>query len=108
MAQFTGFERFRMRRSVSQRPMLSRRVPRIAASAVALVLAVPLAGCFLRDESIPAAIEIPPAYRAGARHADAALPSVVWWRGFGSRELTPLSEEGRTPNRGLAAGGART
>src|SRR3954464_2954209 len=107
MAQFTGFERFRMRRSVSQRPIFSRRVPRIAASAVALVLAVPLAGCFLRDENIPAGVEIPPAYRAGPRHGDAALPSVVWWRGFGSNKLTALIEEALTSNFDVAAAVAR-
>ena len=76
-----------MRRGESRRSIFSRRVPRLAAIGIAIVLAQPLAGCFLRDEPIPAAIEIPPAYRAGPRHADAALPSVVWWRGFGSRDF---------------------
>ena len=74
---------------------------------MAFVLTLPLAGCFLRDEKIPAAIEIPPAYRAGPRHADAALPSVVWWRGFGSRELTALIEESLTSNFDVAAAVAR-
>jgi NodT family efflux transporter outer membrane factor (OMF) lipoprotein len=96
-----------MRRSESRRSIFSRRVPRLAATGIAIVLTQPLAGCFLRDENIPAAIEIPPAYRAGPRHADAALPSVVWWRGFGSRELTALIEESLTSNFDVAAAVAR-
>ena len=96
-----------MRRGESRRSIFSRRVPRLAAIGIAIVLAQPLAGCFLRDENIPAAIEIPPAYRAGPRHADAALPSVVWWRGFGSRELTALIEEALTSNFDIAAAVAR-
>src|SRR6476646_380855 len=96
-----------MRRGESRRSIFSRRVPRLAAIGIAIVLTLPLAGCFLRDENIPAAIEIPPAYRAGPRHADAALPSVVWWRGFGSRELTALIEEALTSNFDVAAAVAR-
>src|SRR6478752_3883297 len=96
-----------MRRGESRRWIFSRRVPRLAAIGIAIVLAQPLAGCFLRDENIPAAIEIPPAYRAGPRHADAALPSVVWWRGFGSKELTDLIEEALTSNFDVAAAVAR-
>src|SRR5436305_569463 len=37
----------------------------------------------------------------------AALPSVVWWRGFGSRELTALIEEALTSNFDIAAAVAR-
>src|SRR5436190_2902540 len=96
-----------MRPGESRRSIFSWRVPRLAATGIAIVLAQPLAGCFLRDENIPAAIEIPPAYRAGPRHADAALPSVVWWRGFGSRELTALIEEALTSNFDIAAAVAR-
>jgi NodT family efflux transporter outer membrane factor (OMF) lipoprotein len=96
-----------MRLGESRRSIFSRRVPRLAAIGIAIVLTLPLAGCFLRDENIPAAIEIPRAYRAGPRHADAALPSVVWWRGFGSRELTALIEESLTSNFDVAAAVAR-
>ena len=38
---------------------------------------------------------------------DAALPSVVWWRGFGSKELTALIEEALTSNFDVAAAVAR-
>ena len=70
-------------------------------------LTLPLAGCFLPNEIIPAAIDVPPGYRAGPRHADAALPSVVWWRGFRSKELTDLIEESLTSNFDVAAAVAR-
>jgi NodT family efflux transporter outer membrane factor (OMF) lipoprotein len=70
-------------------------------------LTQPLAGCLLPNEIIPAAIPLPAAYRAGPRHADAALPSVVWWRGFGSKELTSLIEEALTSNFDVAAAVAR-
>ena len=96
-----------MRRSESRRSVFSRRVPRLAATGIAILLAQPLAGCFLHDDNIPAAIEMPQAYRAGPRHADAALPSVVWWRGFGSRELTALIEEALTSNFDVAVAVAR-
>ena len=68
---------------------------------------MPLAGCLLHDEHTPTGIEMPPAYRAGPRNADAALPSVVWWRGFGSNELSSLVEESLTSNFDVAAAVAR-
>ena len=71
-----------------------------------LALALPLAGC-LSNEIIPAAIDLPKAYRAGPRNADAALPSVVWWRGFRSKELTDLIEESLTSNFDVAVAVAR-
>ena len=73
---------------------------------MAAALALPLAGC-LSNEIIPAAIDLPKAYKAGPRNPDAALPSVVWWRGFRSRELTGLIEEALTSNFDIAAAVAR-
>jgi len=96
-----------MRRLESQRSIFSWRLPRLAVPAVVLALTQPLAGCLLPNEIIPAAIPLPAAYRAGPRHADAALPSVVWWRGFGSKELTALIEESLTSNFDVAAAVAR-
>lgn len=69
-------------------------------------LTLPLAGC-LSNEIIPAAIDLPKAYKAGPRNPDAALPSVVWWRGFRSRELTDLIEEALTSNFDVAVAVAR-
>jgi multidrug efflux system outer membrane protein len=87
--------------------MISSRVPRLVTVAVTIALVQPLAGCFLPNDIIPAAILIPPAYRAAPRHADAALPSIVWWRGFRSKELTDLIEEALTSNFDVAAAVAR-
>jgi NodT family efflux transporter outer membrane factor (OMF) lipoprotein len=96
-----------MRALQSQRSGLSRRLGRIAATATAVVLALPLGGCFLTDDVVPAAIGIPNSYRYAPRNADAALPSVVWWRGFRSKELTDLIEESLTSNFDVAAAVAR-
>jgi len=82
-------------------------VRRLAAVAVVIALTLPLAGCFLGSIEVPAALDIPRSYRAGPRNADAALPSVVWWRGFRSRELTDLIEEALTSNFDVAVAVAR-
>src|SRR5882672_7557900 len=95
-----------MRRSTSRRPLLLRPVRRVAVTGMIVVLALPLVGC-LSNEIIPAAIDLPKSYRAGPRKADAALPSVVWWRGFRSKELTDLIEESLTSNFDMAAAVAR-
>src|SRR5215203_2111978 len=95
-----------MRPSVSQRFALRCSVRRLTAAGLAVAFALPLAGC-ISNEIVPAAIDIPKAYRAGPRNADAALPSVVWWRGFRSKELTDLIEEALTSNFDVAAAVAR-
>lgn len=96
-----------MRRSKLHRPSGVGRASRLAAPAVLLLLALPLGGCFLPNDTVPAAIPIPGKYQAGPKQADAALPSVVWWRGFGSRELTDLIEEALVSNFDIAAAVAR-
>src|SRR4051812_42822988 len=96
-----------MCRSMSQRPIFSSRAQRFATTAVMILLVQPLTGCFLPNEVIPAGIPIPGLYRAAPRQHDAALPSVVWWRGFGSKELTDLIEESLTSNFDVAAAVAR-
>ena len=96
-----------MRRLGSQRPVLSSGAQRRAAACIAVGLALPLGGCFLWAENPPAAIDIPPVYREGPRKSDAALPSLVWWRGFRSKELTDLVEEALTSNLDIAAAVAR-
>jgi NodT family efflux transporter outer membrane factor (OMF) lipoprotein len=96
-----------MRRSKSQRAVSWGGVRRFAAAVAATALALPLAGCFLGAEQAPVGIDIPRYYRAGPRNADAAPPSVVWWRGFRSRELTALIEEALTSNFDVAIAVAR-
>ena len=55
-------------------------------------------------------LDIPPAYSAGPKNptvAEAALPTLDWWRGFRSRELTEIIEEAREANLDIAAAVAR-
>jgi len=96
-----------MRRPISQSSILAGRVRRLAPGTVALLLVAPLTGCFLPNNIIPAGIPIPGRYREAPRHPDSALPSVVWWRGFASKELTDLIEEAITSNFDVAAAVAR-
>ncbi len=72
------------------------------------VAALPLlvGGC-LPIERPDAGLDIPDGYRAGPRKPDKALPAVLWWRGFRSKQLTDLVEEALTSNLDIAAAVAR-
>jgi NodT family efflux transporter outer membrane factor (OMF) lipoprotein len=73
-----------------------------------LAVAPALSACLLPIEKPPdAALDVPLAYRAAPHDADAALPSVSWWRGFGSKELADLIEEALVANLDVAAAVAR-
>ncbi len=97
-----------MRRSKSQRSTRSRGVRRLGTVLLAVALAPALSACFILGMEKPdAALDIPAGYRAGPHHADAALPSVAWWRRFGSKELTLLIEEALTSNLDIAVAVAR-
>jgi NodT family efflux transporter outer membrane factor (OMF) lipoprotein len=68
-----------------------------------------LAGCILVDKPEPG-LDIPGSYdRASAKPAlaEAALPTLDWWRGFRSRELTDIIEQARAANLDIAAAIAR-
>ena len=74
-----------------------------------LCLMLPLGGCLLTDKPEPG-LDIPQAYDRSSRDpaiAEAALPTLDWWRGFRSRELTDIIEEARTANLDIAAAVAR-
>jgi len=73
----------------------------------AIAVAQSVAGCTLPTKSVPAAVDMPKAYRAASHNPNAAPPSLVWWRGFRSRELTDLMEESLTSNLDVAAAVAR-
>lgn len=98
-----------MRPSKSRRAALLGRIRRAAvAVCVPVVLSPALGGClFLGTEKPNAALDVPPRYQLAARNQDAALPSVIWWRGFRSRQLTDLIEEAQTSNLDVAAAVAR-
>lgn len=92
------------------------RLPRTAGSGparlvqllAALCLLASSAGCVLTQDLPDPALEVPSGYKA-ARLATAtdAPPTLDWWRGFRSRELTQLMEEAQTVNLDIAAATAR-
>jgi NodT family efflux transporter outer membrane factor (OMF) lipoprotein len=65
------------------------------------------AGCILTQDLPDPALDIPQGYKA-ARLADPDKPPTLdWWRGFRSPELTVLMEEAQTINLDIAAATAR-
>jgi NodT family efflux transporter outer membrane factor (OMF) lipoprotein len=66
------------------------------------------AGCILTKDLPDPALEVPEGYKA-ARLSTAkdVPPTLDWWRGFRSRELTGLMEEAQTVNLDIAAATAR-
>lgn len=83
-------------------------VARLARSVAVLGLVASSAGCILTKDIPDPALEIPDGYKA-ARLSTAkdAPPTLDWWRGFRSRELTGLMEEAQTVNLDIAAATAR-
>ena len=92
---------------MSQRSAWSRGVRRVGLPVLALALTPALSACLLSSEKPNAALDIPNKYRAAPYDDDAAIPSVLWWRGFRSTELTNLIEEALTSNLDIAAAVAR-
>jgi multidrug efflux system outer membrane protein len=80
----------------------------LARSFAVLGLVASSAGCILTKDLPDPALEVPEGYKA-ARLATAqdAPPTLDWWRGFRSRELTGLMEEAQTVNLDIAAATAR-
>jgi NodT family efflux transporter outer membrane factor (OMF) lipoprotein len=65
------------------------------------------AGCILTKDLPAPALDIPAGYKAAPlAHADTP-PTLDWWRGFRSSELTSLMEEAQTVNLDIAAAAAR-
>jgi multidrug efflux system outer membrane protein len=80
----------------------------IARAAAALALVASSTGCILTQDVPNPALDVPQGYKA-ARLSDAgsAVPTLDWWRGFRSRELTQLMEEAQTVNLDIAAATSR-
>jgi NodT family efflux transporter outer membrane factor (OMF) lipoprotein len=75
-----------------------------------LCLMLSLGGCLLSGEKPDPALDIPQAYDGGPKNpavAEAAVPTLDWWRGFHSKELTEVIEEARAANLDIAAAVAR-
>jgi multidrug efflux system outer membrane protein len=81
---------------------------RLAAWVAALCMALTSSGCLLTRDLPDPALDIPPGYKAaGTKKPLDAPPTLDWWRGFRSRELTMLMEEAQTVNLDIAAATAR-
>jgi NodT family efflux transporter outer membrane factor (OMF) lipoprotein len=80
----------------------------LARSLVALGLVASSAGCILTKDLPDPALDVPEGYKAARlSKATDAPPTLDWWRGFRSRELTGLMEEAQTVNLDIAAATAR-
>jgi multidrug efflux system outer membrane protein len=73
-------------------------------------LMLPVGGCLLSGDLPEPGLVVPASYDGGPKSpiaAQAALPSLDWWRKFRSRELTAVIEEARVANLDIAAAIAR-
>src|SRR4051812_10947870 len=87
---------------------LTPRMRRVAGWAAALCLALGSSGCLLTSDLPDPALDVPPGYKqAGKKNPLDAPPTLDWWRGFRSRELTTLMEEAQTVNLDIAAATSR-
>ena len=73
----------------------------------ALCVVASSAGCILTKDLPDPALDIPQGYKAARLTAPDAPPTLDWWRGFRSPELTVLMEEAQTVNLDIAAATAR-
>jgi NodT family efflux transporter outer membrane factor (OMF) lipoprotein len=64
-------------------------------------------GCLLTQDLPDPALDVPDGYKAGRLTDPDAPPTLDWWRGFRSQELTVLMEEAQTVNLDIAAAVAR-
>jgi len=81
---------------------------RLARALAALGLVACSAGCILTKDLPDPALDVPEGYKAARlSKATDAPPTLDWWRGFRSRELTGLMEEAQTVNLDIAAATAR-
>ena len=89
-------------------PALARGGKRLARLFAVLGLVTGSAGCILTKDLPDPALDIPEGYKqARSSKASDAAPTLDWWRGFRSRELTGLMEEAQTVNLDIAAATAR-
>jgi outer membrane protein, multidrug efflux system len=79
---------------------LWRRVARVAG---AFALMTTLSGCLLEADKPDIAIDVPQDYKfTSSKDSEAALPSLDWWEGFRSAELTQLMREAQAANLDIA------
>ena len=81
---------------------------RLARALAVLGLVAASSGCILTKDLPDPALDVPEGYKAARlSKATDAPPTLDWWRGFRSRELTGLMEEAQTVNLDIAAATAR-
>ena len=73
----------------------------------ALCMVASSAGCVLTQDVPDPALDIPDGYRAARLTSADAPPTLDWWRGFRSSELTDLMQEAQRVNLDIAAAVAR-
>jgi multidrug efflux system outer membrane protein len=73
----------------------------------ALCMVASSAGCILTQDLPDPALDIPDKYKAARLVDPDAPPTLDWWRGFRSAELTTLMEEAQKVNLDIAAAVAR-
>jgi NodT family efflux transporter outer membrane factor (OMF) lipoprotein len=78
---------------------------RTAGWLAAFCVALNSAGCVLTQDLPDPALDVPSQYKYAGKPD--APPTLDWWRGFRSRELTQLMEEAQTVNLDIAAAVAR-
>ena len=88
-------------------PLTVHGLGRAARWLVALGIAASSFGCVLTQDVPDPALDIPNAYKAARATDSDASPTLDWWRGFRSRELTDLMEEAQRVNLDIAAAVAR-
>ncbi|MEH2477456.1 multidrug efflux system outer membrane protein [Nitrobacteraceae bacterium AZCC 2146] len=83
-------------------------LPSVARAVAALAIVATSAGCILTKDLPDPALDVPEGYKAARlSNPDGATPTLDWWRGFRSRELTQLMEEAQTVNLDIAAATSR-
>ncbi|MCX7306513.1 MAG: TolC family protein, partial [Afipia sp.] len=80
---------------------------RFLAIGLAFAAAATAGGCIITADVPNAALDVPDAYKSAIIDLDEAPPSLDWWRGFRSPELTVLMEEAQRVNLDIAAATAR-
>ncbi len=88
-------------------PAAIRCLDRAARWLAALCLVASSTGCILTKDLPDPALDIPDGYKAARLTDKDAPPTLDWWRGFRSRELTDLMEEAQTVNLDIAAATSR-
>lgn len=84
-----------------------RGLDRAARWLTALGVAASSAGCILTKDLPDPALDVPDGYKAARLTDKDARPTLDWWRGFRSAELTTLIEEAQKVNLDIAAAAAR-